>query len=58
VPCLADDFAPIRTRLRDLRGEVFMREDAVTERYPRHVMDAALRLLHELPAKRPARDRH
>jgi hypothetical protein len=44
----ADDFAAIRHRLRELRGEVSMPENTATERYPRHVMDAAIQLLHEL----------
>jgi hypothetical protein len=52
---LADDFAAIRTRLQELRGRrpagAFTRGDAdatPAERYPRHIMDAAIRLLHEL----------
>jgi hypothetical protein len=55
----ADDFAAIRTRLRELRGgrPAFMPADVdatpagATERYPQHVMDAAIRLLHELAAR-------
>ena len=57
----ADDFAAIRSRLRELRGRrpagAFTRGDTdaepgrPTERYPQHVMDAAVRLLHELAAR-------
>jgi hypothetical protein len=51
----ADDFAPIRARLQELRGglRALVHEDmgAATERYPRHVMAAAIRLLHELAAR-------
>ena len=53
----ADDFAAIRTRLQELRREsaeaVVLEDtgaipDAAEERCPRHLMEAVLRLLHEL----------
>lgn len=56
-PRAADDFAAIRTRLQELRrapAEAVAREDtgakpyAAEERYPRHLMEAVKRLLHEL----------